>query len=150
MNKRWRKFFAIFLSATMSMSFYVTPVFAETTGETVAAETIFVSRTSGSLDWEITTDGTFTLEGDGEYTCDVKVGTGAMQVPTWCADADQIKRAVIKVKNNKYASSMFYGCKNMTSVDFRGSDTSNVIDVSSMFYDCRSLDSIDLTGLNTS
>ncbi len=47
-------------------------------------------------------------------------------------------------------SSMFRGCRSLTSLDVSGFDTSNVWDMSSMFRGCRSLTSLDVSGLDTS
>ena len=45
---------------------------------------------------------------------------------------------------------LFSNCRNLTSVDLTGLDTSNVASMQYMFSNCSSLTSIDLTGLDTS
>ena len=46
--------------------------------------------------------------------------------------------------------SMFYSCKNLTTLDLSNFDTSNVTNMEWMFYDCKSLTSLDLSGFDTS
>ena len=45
---------------------------------------------------------------------------------------------------------MFYGCKNLTSIDLTHFNTANVTSMASMFYECQNLLSIDLGSFNTS
>ena len=47
-------------------------------------------------------------------------------------------------------SSMFYNCSSLESLDLSGWNTSNVTDMSSMFSDCSGLTSLDLSSFNTS
>jgi surface protein len=46
-------------------------------------------------------------------------------------------------------SDMFYGCKNLTSIDVSGFNTSKVKDMSRMFEDCEALISLDLSNFDT-
>ena len=55
------------------------------------------------------------------------------------------------LKSNTWdASSMFYKCSELTTLDFTGVNTSTVTDMSSMFSDCSKLISLDLSMFNTS
>ena len=45
---------------------------------------------------------------------------------------------------------MFYGCKQLTSLDLSGFQTPNVTDMSYMFHTCSALTSLDLSGFDTS
>ena len=47
-------------------------------------------------------------------------------------------------------SSMFYGCKNLSSLNLSSFNTSKVTDMSSMFYGCNNLSTLDLSSFNTS
>lgn len=47
-------------------------------------------------------------------------------------------------------SGMFFGCSNLTSINFNGFDTSNVTDMSGMFTNCSNLTSLDLSKFDTS
>ena len=46
-------------------------------------------------------------------------------------------------------SYMFYGCKNLSSLDVPNFNTANVTDMESMFEECSGLTSLDLTSFNT-
>ena len=45
---------------------------------------------------------------------------------------------------------MFLGCKNLTSLDLSGFDTSRVIDMSDMFSGCEGLATLDLSSFDMS
>jgi surface protein len=45
---------------------------------------------------------------------------------------------------------MFFGCKNLTSLDVSSFDTSNVTDMDEMFWGCESLTILDVSNFNTS
>ena len=55
-----------------------------------------------------------------------------------------------KIAANPDSSKMFYYLSNLTSVDFKGLDTSGVTDMSTMFGSCTRLTSLDLSGFDTS
>ena len=163
-NKGLKKFFAVFLSAAMSLSVYATPVFAEATEESATenAEEIIeteenvsdvaYSGKSGDLDWKIDTNGTLTISGTGDYELisqSDKTGN-KISAPIWMKHADKIKRAVVTAKGLTSTVWMFAYCDNLTEVDLSKADTSNVTDMWCMFYYCSNLKSIDLSKLNTS
>ncbi len=68
----------------------------------------------------------------------------------WYDYNEQIKSAEIHVTGATDVSRLFYGCKNMTSVDLSGLDTSNITNMNRMFCDCSSLTDLDVSGFNTS
>ena len=55
----------------------------------------------------------------------------------------------LNTENVTSMSSMFRGCKNLTSLDVSGFNTENVTNMSSMFRGCNNLISIDVSGFNT-
>ena len=55
----------------------------------------------------------------------------------------------VKIYNNLLRK-LFYGMKNLKSIDFSNLDTSNVTDTYCMFYDCSSLTALDISNFNTS
>ncbi|MCR5586392.1 MAG: leucine-rich repeat protein [Lachnospiraceae bacterium] len=54
------------------------------------------------------------------------------------------------VKASSDISRMFYGCTNLTEIDFNGFDTSNTVKMSDMFDNCPSLTNLDLSRFDTS
>ena len=77
-------------------------------------------------------------------------GGGEQAVP-WYDQRESITSAVIMPGvYTTWANYMFYGCKNMTSADVSGLDTSRVSSFYSMFEDCSSLVSLDLRNFDTS
>lgn len=61
----------------------------------------------------------------------------------WWSDADDVYMASDCTK-------MFYNCKNLTSLDLSGLNTSRVTNMNSMFYNCISLSSLDVSEFDTS
>ena len=55
-----------------------------------------------------------------------------------------------RIPLNANSSSMFKDCKNLTSIDVNGFDTSKVTQMYYMFEDCWNLTSLDVSGFNTS
>ena len=109
--------------------------------------------TYGTCEWMIDADGKLTvrpLNGAATGTLD---SWGLYSSP-W-TDNSSIKSAIQSVVFEQGVSArtckyLFYGCKNLTSADLSGLDTSAVIDMSYMFSSCPSLTTVDLTGLDTS
>jgi len=68
------------------------------------------------------------------------------------ATANTITKAVVAsgVKAGNSTAFMFSGCKNLTSFDLSGFDTSNVNNMENMFNQCKNLTSLDLSKFNTS
>lgn len=99
---------------------------------------------NGSGSWSLT-NGKLIVSGSGEYW----PSTGLI-APPWYEYREQIKTARVSLRGTKSFSSFFSGCKNLTSVDFRNTDTSNATTMSNMFGDCESLEKLDLSSFNTS
>lgn len=60
-------------------------------------------------------------------------------------------QAIITCDNRvKSAQAMFGVCRNLTSIDLSGFDTSKVIDMSNMFMGCSELTELNLSGIDTS
>ena len=98
------------------------------------------------ITWVIDENGKLTVEGTGN--CVKPIHNGLVYSPCW-TNSSSIKSAVINVKGMTIATSMFYECNNLTTVDLRGMDTVNVTDMSAMFFGCTSLTDVDLSGLDT-
>lgn len=116
-------------------------VVAETLAEDqvmVYADDEIASGMDGNIEWRIDAGGKLTLNGTGETFC------------PWRPHSSQITSAVVNVSDMTDASNLFWGCKNMTSIDLSGFDTSSVTDMGSMFYGCSGLTSLDLSGFDTS
>ena len=105
----------------------------------------------GTCEWQIDEFGQLTvrpLSGISAGTLDT--WTKIEEVP-WYSSRDLIESVVIeKGVSAQTCRSMFEACKNLTSVNLAGLDTSAVTDMSYMFSECTSLSSINLVGLNTS
>lgn len=99
---------------------------------------------NGSGSWSLT-NGKLIVSGSGEYW----PSTGLI-APPWYEYREQIKKARVSLRGTKSFSSFFSGCKNLTSVDFRNTDTSNATTMSNMFGGCESLEKLDLSSFNTS
>jgi surface protein len=99
----------------------------------------------GHITWVIDADGKLTVTGTGDFS----LSSSYNQAP-WYQYNSSIKSAKINVNGMTDTSYMFYGCKNMTSVDLNSFNTSKVTDMMSMFEGCSSLSSLDLSNFNTS
>ena len=55
----------------------------------------------------------------------------------------------LNTANVKYMSDMFWGCKNLSSLDLSKFNTEKVTDMRGMFYGCQKLSSLDLSKFNT-
>ena len=179
-NKSLKKFFAVFLSVAMSLSLYVTPVFAETTEEAVAEnvqteveaqENVVDEESVGDAATELPEAeenvkmtpvsgdyGTLHWEIDangiltisGDGDYSCDYYDGIHNVPAWCQYASQIKTAVVTAKNLTSTEYMFYDCSSLTGLDVSNFDTSNVTSMSCMFEGCSNLTSLNLSNFNTS
>ena len=96
--------------------------------------------------WEIDNDGKLTVTGYGEFA-----PSGALDVRApWSDYREFIKTAEIHVQGMTNAIGMFYDCSNLTSVNFKDFDTSNITDMNHMFSYCNRLTSMDVSGFDTS
>ena len=98
---------------------------------------------SGDLYWYINSEGLLAVSGSGDYEKSYNSS------PPWLEYADEITSAVISVRNITDMMGMFRNCSNMTSITFKGSDTSNVKEAMGLFQGCEKLRDIDLTSFST-
>ena len=81
--------------------------------------------------------------------CDTK-GVGSMHALFWgCNNLTEIDWGNIDTSNVTDMSSMFGYCTSLTSLDLSSFDTSNVIYMGQMFDGCSSLSSLDLSNFDT-
>lgn len=100
---------------------------------------------NGSGSWSLT-NGKLTVRGRGEFL--ERRSDGMLSAP-WHEYREQIKTAVVSLTDTTLFLDCFYGCKNLTSVDLSGTDTSKATDMSRMFAECESLEKINLSSFNT-
>ncbi|MCM1233726.1 MAG: BspA family leucine-rich repeat surface protein, partial [Ruminococcus flavefaciens] len=116
-----------------------------------AGEEIVYSGKVNDISWKLNKNGKLTIEGTGDYT-----DGGENILPPWIDGWNSYgvqygtTSAEVKVTGMTCADSMFYGCKNLKSVDLSGFDTSAVTNMHCMFQDCSSLESLDLSSMDTS
>lgn len=109
------------------------------------------TKTGQNLTWSIDSEGCFRLEGSGDYGLEEIKGDEESYFSTpWAEHCKDVRSAEINVTGITNLSQLFSGCGNLTSVDWKNSDTSKVTDMSRMFADCTSLTNPNLSGLNTS
>ncbi|MBD5528072.1 MAG: BspA family leucine-rich repeat surface protein [Lachnospiraceae bacterium] len=99
---------------------------------------------SGSITWVIDASGKLTVNGTGDLSGHASYNFA------WRPYSSQITSAEINVTGMTDASSLFSGCNNMTSIDMRDFDTSNVVNMGEMFEGCGSLTSLDISNFDTS
>ena len=115
------------------------PVDSGVSPREVEAATIVHSGKDGNLNWSIDDEGRFLIEGDGDYVS-----------RNWISYRNDIKTAVVKVKNSSSLYMMLAGCENLESVNLSELDTSKVTNMEDLFSNCKSLKSVNLSELNTS
>ncbi len=119
---------------------------AETVTETVTEEAEIpelAASASGSYEgvsWELSSSGVLTVEGEGNYR------DSTNWVVPWNDYRTSIKEAVVSLSGATTFRYMFYDCTNLTTVDFSGSDTSEVTTLEGMFSGCSSLKTVDFSG----
>ncbi|MBR1629713.1 MAG: BspA family leucine-rich repeat surface protein, partial [Lachnospiraceae bacterium] len=67
-----------------------------------------------------------------------------------CKNLTSVDLSGLNTSNTENMGTMFSGCASLTSIDLSVLDTSNVTDMHSIFSGCSSLTGVDLSGLNTS
>ena len=104
------------------------------------------------ITWVIDENGKLTVEGTGDFAepfDEEKLDNSLKRAP-WYSKRDAITTAVVNVKGMKDSAAMFYGCKNLSDVDFSNFDTSSVTNMEYMFCACKGLTELDLSSFNTS
>ncbi|MDE6663660.1 MAG: BspA family leucine-rich repeat surface protein [Lachnospiraceae bacterium] len=115
---------------------------------------LIASGKMGAISWKLDKAGKLTLEGKGDYTnAAYEDAYGPIFVrPDWIEGyiGNKVISAEVNITNITHTQFMFFGCKNLKSVDLSGLDTSNVVNMSYMFAGCSSLESLDVSGFDTS
>ena len=113
--------------------------------------TVEHSGTSGTVTWEIYSDGTMVLiptSGDEGTMASL---SGSSTGAPWRNYGSSIKKVetqgMIHLGSN--AAYMFNGMSNCTEMDLSGFDTGNVTNMKSMFSGCSGLTSLDVSGFDT-
>lgn len=118
-------------------------------GEVGADDDILVSETSNSIKWTIRQNGLLTVEGTGDYEPEIidndDYSSRPIQTAPWCDYYGIITSAKVSVTNITSMQGMFFNCYRLKSIDFSGSDTSQVTDISYMFYEASNLSVVDLS-----
>ncbi len=96
--------------------------------------------------WTIV-DGNLTVEGTGDFSD--PQGHNFNRAP-WYKIGGSIKHAKINLMGTTNAAYMFAECRNLSTLDLSGFDTSQVTDMSRMFGNCSSLSSLDVSSFDTS
>ena len=99
------------------------------------------SGSYGTVSWTIDDNRKLIVEGTGEYS-------DKWNRTPWYGH--YIKSAEINVTGMTDASSMFYGCSELTEINLSGMDTSSVTNMGGMFSGCSKLTEINLSGMDTS
>ncbi len=99
--------------------------------------------------WTIDTNGKLTVTGTGDFAPDDGSDVDSERAP-WENYRKEIKSAEINVTGMTNASSMFWGCREMTTVDLSNFDTSQIVNMGGMFMECTSLERLDLSSFDTS
>lgn len=102
------------------------------------------SGSYGNITWIIDANGKLTITGNGEFSGE----TGTERAP-WYSNKDSILSAEASVESITNLSYMFYGCKNLISVNLSGLNTGSAIDMEGMFKDCSSLINVNLSSFDT-
>ncbi len=85
------------------------------------------------------------LVADGDITV-TNNGTNSLE----CVNKDIAGDLILpKIEGLNFLGGAFSGCKNLTKIDFRNLDTSQVYSMFDLFSDCSSLTTLDLSMLNT-
>ena len=114
--------------------------------------TIESSGTSGTVTWELYTDGTLVIRPtSGDEGTMARLNIGSVYNSPWTAYRESVKKVETQgtIHLESKVNCMFYGLKNCTEMDLSGFDTKNVTSMSDMFSGCSSLTSLDLSGFNT-
>ena len=148
-NSRPSRIMGILTAVLCCLFIAVTPVKA--LAAPAEGATVEHSGTSGTVTWEIYTDGTMVIrptEGDEGTMASL---SGSSNGAPWDSRRSSIKRVETQgtIHLGSSAAYMFCNTSNCTEMDLSGFDTSNVTDMSYMFYGSKAT-SLDLSEWNTS
>ncbi len=102
-----------------------------------------VNEAYGNISWVIDHEGKLTVTGTGNCM-------EPKHFAPWEPYCEKIITAEIDVKDMTDASTLFWHCTNLTSVDISHWDTSKITTMCSLFEGCSSLEKLDLNNLDTS
>lgn len=107
--------------AALALAFGLCSPLAGLAPEAEAAEIVAQGDTSvqGDIHWELDSEGTFTLSGDGRPP----MVSASMQITPWDDYKDQIRRVVIEDGVWNTGEYSFSGCTNLTEVELASSVT---------------------------
>ena len=117
----------------------------DTPGTQESEEEVVYSGTQDGISWTLDVNGNLHIGGKSTKECVTE-----KQLPSWCAYAEYIKTAVVTAEEVKSTYGWFWGCNDLTSVDFSRFYTQYVTDMGSMFLGCSSLVKIDAGQFDTS
>ena len=148
-NSRSSRIMGILTALLCCLFIAVTP--AKALAAPADGATVQYSGTSGTVTWEIYTDGTMVIrptEGDEGTMASL---SGSSNGAPWDSRRSSIKRVETQgtIHLGSSAAYMFCNTSNCTEMDLSGFDTSNVTDMSYMFYGSKAT-SLDLSEWNTS
>ena len=103
--------------------------------------------TNGGVQWSYDED-TKTLMLTGEDSGLETIGFGSAQIYEICGDVEKI--VLNDFKPIGTVRSLFYGLRELKSIEMNNIDTSDVTDMGWMFANCTSLTHLDLSGFDTS
>ena len=174
-NSRPSRIMGILTAVLCCLFIAVTPVKA--LAAPAEGATVQYSGTSGTVTWEIYTDGTMVLRptsGDegtmdnynvshnypwSSYKSSVKcvetwgtihLGNDASWMFHDLTNCTKMDISGLDTRNVTTVERMFCNCRRLTSLDLSRFNTSNVTNMNLMFYDCRGLTSLNLDGFDTS
>ena len=103
----------------------------------------------GTCQWMIDSSGCLTIKPKSGSTSGELARWYSSEGGPWRSSSFTTVRILHGVKA-KTTARMFAACRNLTSADLSGLDTSSVTDMGEMFCNCSSLKSVDLSALDTS
>ncbi len=126
----------------------------ETETQEVLAEDVIAQgeykEDGNDITWVIDLDGKLTVTGTGDFAPSEDGKLLDSSRAPWRSYRESVKSAEINVTGMTNACSMFWGCREMTTVDLSNFDTSRIVNMGGMFAQCTSLESLDLSSFDTS
>ena len=158
--KTLRSFLACLMAIVLSVG--LTPAMpreaSATEGDTAAEASVRSTdwQRIDECEWRIDDAGCLTIQPAKRATGNLEVNFDSYSEPEyawpWHNERDNIASIIIEKGVNGKGSleSIFEDCRNLTSIDLSGLDTSSVTDMGYMFAGCESLTDLDVSGFDTS
>ena len=149
-NSRSSRIMGMLTAVLCCLFIAVTPVKAM--AAPAEGATVQYSGTSGTVTWEIYTDGTMVIRPTSGDEGTMESLNGNSDGAPWYSRRSSIKRVETQgtIHLGSSAAYMFCATSNCTEMDLSGFDTSNVTDMSYMFNNSAATSLGDLSGWNTS